>query len=69
MRLDPAMRIAMEIGRQAGLNMEVMKAWYGEVVLGEMRIGELFERIERSITDSALLPMLAELKRSLPTLS
>ena len=69
MRLDSAMRIAIEIGRQAGLNMEVVKAWYGEAVLGEMRIGEFFERIGRSITDPALLSTFTELKRSLPMMN
>lgn len=64
-RLDPIMRIAREIGKQAGIDTELMKEWYEQVCLGEMLIGEFILRIEAKIKDPVLLEQIRTLRRNL----
>ena len=69
LRLDPAMRIAREIGKQAGIDPEQMKEWYEQVCLGELHAGELFLRIEAQIKDPQLLETFRALRKNLSSSS
>ena len=65
LKLDPAMRIAREIGKQAGIDPEQMKEWYEQVCLGELHAAELFLRIEKRIKDPQLLETFRTLRKNL----
>ena len=72
-KYDPALRTAMKVGEQAGLPKGVMESWYGQVLLGEMQVGEFVKLIEGNIRWSekpqpGLLAIMDGVKKSLPLL-
>ncbi len=66
LRLDPALRIAMSIGKQAGIPRGEIFDMYSAVVLGELAVGEFFIRVREKIKDPALLATLDALIHNLP---
>jgi len=65
LRLDPAMKVLMEVARQDGMERSIVEDMYEQVCLGERSIGSFFLEVERRITDEALLVVAQNLRKSL----
>ncbi len=61
-------RKMIEIGLEAKIPYEELRDWYCELLLGQIRIGELVQRIEERLTDAESKRSLAGLKASVPSI-
>ena len=54
MRLDPAVRVAMKIAHEDGLDPESVRELYEKMVLGEITIESMLQGIYNKLSDEGL---------------
>jgi hypothetical protein len=62
-------RRILEIGLQAGIPYEKLRDWYCELIMGEIDISQLVQRVDQRARDCASRELLAEIKSLSPRIA